>query len=104
MQVQLSTFLYPLAEQMQELADVWVPDARARKDPTWKEWRRLVKELSEPVLQRILPPQNPHEVAFMDMCDLRVDDATEHDQIETNVMSNILQVALPCPAHMPASA
>ena len=94
---------------MQALAKVWVPNTdawsnEAKNDPDRQEWRTFKKELSEPVLQRVLPPMDLHEGVFLDMCNPWAIDKPELTQIETNVFSNILQVCPQClicklPAH-----
>ena len=63
-----------------------------------------MKELSEPVLQRILLPLDAREMAFWGMLNLWDFDEAGHDRIETNVMSNILQVAPRCPSQTSAHA
>ena len=90
---------------MQVLAKVWVSAADAwsaasRSDPNSREWRKFREELSEPVLQRVLQPTDIYELAFLDMCNPWVDDKPKYTQIETNVFSNIMQVAPPCPEYV----
>ena len=89
---------------MQELAKAWVPDAAARRKRTGVQWQRFVRELSEPVLQRVLLPLDAHEGALWGMFNLWDYGEAEHDSIETNVLSNILQVAPRCPSQTSAHA
>ncbi len=90
----LSSNLCSFAEQILALAHVWTPDDVAWKHTKGKQWQNFRRELSEPLLQRSLPPLLSNERIFLIVCDLW-NGETKAERMFTNVWSNIMQVRFP---------